>query len=743
MEIDSKGRMWIVDVGRQNNMKGDQIEGTPSLWIFDLTATTTSKKGVKSQPKQLLRYNFSEDVASSKTSFINDIVVDDVLDVAYISEASGDGAIIVFDLKTETARRVTHESMKASADYDFVLDEVQMKEFKIPIDGIALTPDKATVYFNALLANHLYSVPAQELRDYTPGASLNIAYHGVKPASDGLAFGSNGKLYFGSLPDNSVLEWTPGTPLDQARVIAKSAEDLSWPDTFGFDNKGNLLVLSNRLHKWVTGQLNFDGAESNFRIVSIPIGENVRSYVYGPDAPAQSEPEATTVPTTAATADPAATTVSTVSETSKEEASTQTTAETTTVPATEAPAAGSTSTEAASSETTEVPAETTVAPATTETTTETTTSSTTAPTSTTTAPTSEKKKSPGMRAVEWVQAKAERAATWIEEKLPGKGTLPRLSWCSIACTWNKTKALLVAARDRLHVCAANTTECADDIQEVYQKDALTSGIALCAAFALICWLGAVITDDLSWVDRLWSVLPVIYTLHFWSYDKDNARLSVMVTLALAWGVRLTYNFYRKGGYTSHGEDYRWAVLRKEIPNPWLFHLFNLVFIAVLQNILLFAITLPAYTALVNETPLNFGDIVASLTFFLALALETMADQQQWVFQESKHNKLPRLPELAHDYENGFLTSGLFVYSRHPNFFAEQVIWISFALFSLTATGDLELFSWFGALSLVLLFQGSTTFTEKITKSKYPAYAEYQQTTSRLWPLPPVSHPHSD
>ncbi len=124
-------------------------------------------------------------------------------------------------------------------------------------------------------------------------------------------------------------------------------------------------------------------------------------------------------------------------------------------------------------------------------------------------------------------------------------------------------------------------------------------------------------------------------------------------------------------------------------------------------------------------------------------METAADQQQWVFQESKHGKQPRLPELAADYERGFLTSGLFVYSRHPNFFAEQMLWISFATFSITASGSLNLLSWAGAISLVLLFQGSTTFTEKITASKYPRYTEYQKTTSRLWPIPPVHHPHSE
>jgi hypothetical protein len=221
-----------------------------------------------------------------QTSFINDIVVDDTLDVAYISDASGEGAIIVFDLKTKSSHRVTHPSMKcvprlwggmcafrgcgvgcvrseavgwdvrvprlwggmcafrgcgvgcvgseavgwdvcvpcgksaptlcvltsswlmnslarrASKDFSYELDGVDMGKFVIPIDGIALTPDKSTVYYNALSGNRLYSVPAAQLRSFTPGADLAVIDVGEKPASDGLAFGSNGKLYFGSLVGN-------------------------------------------------------------------------------------------------------------------------------------------------------------------------------------------------------------------------------------------------------------------------------------------------------------------------------------------------------------------------------------------------------------------------------------------------------------------------------------------------------------------------------------------------------------
>ena len=54
-------------------------------------------------------------------------------------------------------------------------------------------------------------------------------------------------------------------------------------------------------------------------------------------------------------------------------------------------------------------------------------------------------------------------------------------------------------------------------------------------------------------------------------------------LMLASQVRLTYNYWRKGGYNYGSEDYRWEVLRKYI-NPPLFFLFNVVFISLVQSV---------------------------------------------------------------------------------------------------------------------------------------------------------------
>jgi len=244
-----------------------------------------------------------------------------------------------------------------------------------------------------------------------------------------------------------------------------------------------------------------------------------------------------------------------------------------------------------------------------------------------------------------------------------------------------------------------------------------------------CFIASLISGDNSWVDRLWSILPVVYAWIFAaSAGLANPRLDVMAALVTLWGARLTYNFARKGGYTGT-EDYRWAILRGRM-KPWQFGVFNLFFIVLYQNAILVLITLPAVTVLNNPTrPLGLLDVLAGLLFLALLAGETIADQQQWNFHAWKQ----READAGRQPQPRFLQTGLWRLSRHPNFFFEQAQWWTLFLFGAIAAGSLLQWTALGAVLLTLLFVGSTVFTESITRSKYPEYADYQATTSPIVP----------
>ncbi len=265
-------------------------------------------------------------------------------------------------------------------------------------------------------------------------------------------------------------------------------------------------------------------------------------------------------------------------------------------------------------------------------------------------------------------------------------------------------------------------------------DALLFGLLGCVAVALGCWLLGLITREHSWVDRLWSLAPVAYVAWFaWQARFADPRTALMAGLSFAWGARLTFNFARKGGYKAGGEDYRWPVLRKRM-NAWQWQLFAFGFIALVQNVILFLLALPTWVALRGSgTPLGWLDALATALFLAFVLGETIADEQQWRFHRAKRARAA----TGQPIEPPFCTTGLFRYSRHPNFFCEQALWWAFYLFSVAATGRWLNEAIVGPVVLTALFQGSTSFTESITLSRYPSYAAYQRSTSRLWPWLPA------
>ena len=90
--------------------------------------------------------------------------------------------------------------------------------------------------------------------------------------------------------------------------------------------------------------------------------------------------------------------------------------------------------------------------------------------------------------------------------------------------------------------------------------------------------------------------------------------------------------------------------------------------------------------------------------------------------------------LPEDLKKGFVDSGLWGLVRHPNYASEQAVWIVFYFFSVAATGRWLNWSIIGAVLLVLLFWGSSNFSEDITASKYPEYEAYKKKVPRFIPF---------
>ena len=266
-------------------------------------------------------------------------------------------------------------------------------------------------------------------------------------------------------------------------------------------------------------------------------------------------------------------------------------------------------------------------------------------------------------------------------------------------------------------------------------------IAGCSA--AYCFIVGELTGNNSQMDKLWSLLPIAYTWVIAVRGGMSTRLVVMAVLATLWGIRLTFNFARKGAYKlkfwEGVEDYRWAVVRSGDPfnnNRLAWGAFDLGFISIYQNALVLMTTFPALVAMRSSAPFGWVDCIAAALMLFFIIWETIADEQQWAFQTKKWAMIgegKKLEELPEPYNKGFNTTGLWSRSRHPNYFAEQGTWAAFYVFSIGA--GLGIFNWsiIGALLLVVLFQGSSSLAEEISGGKYPEYEKYCQSVPRFFP----------
>lgn len=280
----------------------------------------------------------------------------------------------------------------------------------------------------------------------------------------------------------------------------------------------------------------------------------------------------------------------------------------------------------------------------------------------------------------------------------------------------------------------------DEPLTALQKETLLQLGYIVAGVVLYCFVVSELSGNNSQVDKLWSIVPIGY-VWFMAYKGGfDGRLVLMACLATAWGIRLTLNFARRDAYSwkfwQGEEDYRWAILRE---NPALkgkvrWTLFSFFFICLYQNLVVAAFTLPMIVLFKYlGQPIGIWEIVLAVVFMALLVIETVADQQQWDFHKEKNRLKKEGKPLTGEYAEGFVHSGLWAKVRHPNYAAEQSIWVVFYLFSVVASGYGINWSMAGCLLLIILFQGSADFSEGISAGKYPGYKAYQKRVGRFLP----------
>ncbi|HOW25883.1 MAG TPA: DUF1295 domain-containing protein [Bacteroidales bacterium] len=255
---------------------------------------------------------------------------------------------------------------------------------------------------------------------------------------------------------------------------------------------------------------------------------------------------------------------------------------------------------------------------------------------------------------------------------------------------------------------------------------LQSAALLDAAATVVIFSASVLFNNSSFYDPYWSVAPVPVVI-FWSVSSlpvqtNPVRQILIISLVVIWAVRLTWNWARRWqGFRD--EDWRYAGFRQQFGKAyWLISFAGIHFF---PTVVVFAGLLPVYAALTSAPgPIGIFDVIAGILALHAILLETAADEQLRRFAMA--NRIP----------GRFLRSGLWKYSRHPNYLGEVTFWIGLFFFSL----ECSQFHWWylaGPVMMVLLFRFiSIPMIEKRLHERKYGYNEYAEATSSLLLWPP-------
>ncbi len=187
-----------------------------------------------------------------KGSYLNDVRIDVGHQHAYITD-SGSGALVVVDLSTNRARRVLADHTSTQGE-DITLtigEEPWLRGGEPPqvhADGIALDVRGGHLYYQALTGRHLYRVPTAALRDESLSAEAlksRVEPLGETPASDGLLFGADGRLYISALEHDAIMARRPG---ESASIVVQDAR-IAWPDTFTQAQDGHIYFTTAQIHR--------------------------------------------------------------------------------------------------------------------------------------------------------------------------------------------------------------------------------------------------------------------------------------------------------------------------------------------------------------------------------------------------------------------------------------------------------------------------------------------------------------
>ncbi len=245
-------------------------------------------------------------------------------------------------------------------------------------------------------------------------------------------------------------------------------------------------------------------------------------------------------------------------------------------------------------------------------------------------------------------------------------------------------------------------------------------LACCTVMSLV-WIWAYKLKNGGVVDIFWSYnFPVIAIILYFLAQGDATRKGLVCSMAILAGLRLGTHLASRVLKHLHEEEPRYAALREEWGTKSEFKMFRFFIFQGFTNVFL---AIPFFISTIDTNPhISIFEYVGLGMWLISVIGEAIADQQLSAFKKNSNNK------------GKVCDKGLWYYSRHPNYFFQWLMWMSYFIFALGSPyGFLAIISPAVILYLLLNVTGIPATEEQSLRTKGEAFKEYQRSTSAFVP----------
>ena len=248
--------------------------------------------------------------------------------------------------------------------------------------------------------------------------------------------------------------------------------------------------------------------------------------------------------------------------------------------------------------------------------------------------------------------------------------------------------------------------------------ALTIAILMVAT-----WLISVAIKDASIVDISWGLGFATVATVLWIADDAKSNLDTLLWLmTLLWGLRLCLYLARRN--LGHGEDYRYVAMRKR----WgpAFPLISFLTVYTLQGTLMWVVSLPVQLSHRAEGSIGVLAVIGAVLWAVGLYFEVVGDIQLSRFKADPAN------------QGKVLDTGLWRYTRHPNYFGDACVWWGIAIVACSVSVGVWGLIGAAVMNVLLLKVSGVALLERSLVRRKPEYQAYIDRTSAFIPRPPKS-----